>query len=100
MPRHISAEKTLAAEAAFVPAAWRALPVRARRALFAIRPEGVDEWARLWRVDARCMIRRAREYQELASADPDEGRGESFSDGICNIDETVNARPPDEWMRD
>ena len=80
MPQETDVEKRLAAEAAFVVAAWRGLPVDARSELFTISSEGVDEWARRWMVDAPCMIRRAREYQELAaSADPGERLAERFS---------------------
>ena len=99
MPRQIAAERKLAAEAAFVRAAWAALPVHARRALFTIPPEAVDEWARDLRVDAPCMIRCARHYQELAaSADPNERLAERLSEATVSIDESVGARRPDEWM--
>lgn len=98
--RNIAAElNAAAAKTAFVAAAWRALPQRARRQLFNIGPGKIAVWARRWHVAAPCMIQRAREYREVvATARPGDTVARDLRRGTLSIESSFGVPPVGPWQ--
>jgi hypothetical protein len=104
-------EKAADAQTAFVIAAWRALPLKARRQLFSRRAEKEAHWAKRWRVDAPCLVEYAKELRAFDAAcrpaarsrakEPPLGTGAVGCEPWLmesDVDRRISVPPPPQWL--